>query len=662
MASEFPERAVHTPVRPFPYLVLVAGLLGVAVGIVASCANPVPPSGGPRDQTPPSVVETKPVRDTVNVSTDTEALRIDFSEYIERNTLSGALSVTPKFEQRPSVSWSGRTAEIEFPSGLRDSTTYIFTIDTNLSDARGVSLESPITVAFSTGDRINRGQIEGQVVGGQAGEAKSQVDVYAYALTPDAAGPPQPLPETPAYRTQTGEDGTFDFDYMREGRYYVVALRDNNRNRQPDASEPAAVPPRLALRADSGAAAVPVPWLLASRDTTAPELQQVRAVSRQRLRVSFNEPVQLQARDPVAWAPRDSATGARIDVRGVHVALDRPSAVVVRTAPMAETGYRLSLGRGVVADTVGRPLGPDTARFRAVAREDTTRTRFRRFLPAGLRRDSTGAHPLLPNVQPGIRFNQAPDSAALRSGIRARDTTGAPRDFTLTSKDGTAYRLRFDPPLMPGQFVDVTVTGRVVARPDTTFQWRFRRVTQRALGALEGRVRVADTTRGGTFAQSPSADDTTALRTPTASGPPAADTLAIPARDTTGSRRKRLDSLFYDAPIVVELRVDQSSLPVEPRRVTALPESTFAFDELPDGQYRFRAYLDRNENGQWDRGQIQPYVPAEPIMWLQESVEARPRWTTELPAALRVPVLVPPPRSQARPSDTTRPSSPGDRR
>jgi len=627
------------------------GWLGGLALVLASCANPVAPSGGPRDDTPPTVLGTQPVRDTVNVSTDTEALRIEFSEYIERTTLPDALSVTPTFEQRPSVDWSGRTANIEFPSPLRDSTTYIFTIDANLSDARGVSLNRPLTVAFSTGPRINRGQIEGQVVGARTGTAKPQVDVYAYALTPGATEPPRPLPDRPSYRTQTSEEGTFAFDYMREGQYYVLALRDNNRNRQPDASEPAAVPPRPALRADSGAAPVPVPWLLAARDTTPPQPQQVRAVSRQRIRVNFSEPVRLQRRTAADWAPRDSTTGAQAAVQGVHGALDRPSAVVVRTAPMADRGHRLALGRGVVTDTLGQPLAPDTVRFRAAARDDTTQTRFRRFLPADLARDSTGAHPLLPGVRPAVRFNQAPDSTVLRAGIQARDTTGAPRPFSLLSKDGTAYRLRFDPPLASGEFVEVTVDGEAVARPDTTYRRRFRRVTRRALGALEGRARVADTLRCGAPLARPRRDSVGRSALPV-------DTSSTSLADTTSAAAGRRDSLLPSGPVAVELTAEASSLPVPPRRVTTPPGSTFAFDELPDGQYRFRAYLDRNENGRWDAGRVQPYVPAEPVTWLREPVQARPRWTTELPTPLRILRLVPGPSRSAPDTARAPPAAP----
>jgi len=616
------------------------GLLlgGLLVGL-AACANPRAPSGGPRDQTPPSIVETRPVRDTVNVPTDTRSVTLEFSEYVERNTLPRALSVTPQFDGRLRFSWSGQAVTIELPSALRDSTTYIFSLNTDLSDAHGVSLDRPVTVAFSTGPRINQGRLRGRVAGPRRGEGRAQVDVFAYALEDGESPPPTPLPDRPAYRTQTGEDGRFSFDYLREQDYYVVALRDNNRNRRPDASEPYAVPPRGALPADSDSTEIPVPWLLTQADTTGPQFQQVTPLSRRRLRLSFTEPVRPGSPQTADWALRDSVADTPVAVRSVYRSPRRDDALIVRTAPMDSTRHTLPLSPELVVDTLGQEVRPDTARFRAAARADTMRTRFQTFLPEDLPSDSLGTRSLLPGVRPGVRFNQVPDSSTLRSILAVRDTAGRSREYEVRPGTGPDLRLQLRPPLRPDEIAEVAVTPR--AGPDTTYRRRFRRVANRVLGALEGRAVLTDTTYETGLAVRPRPGPLDSR----------AEGDALRAAPTD---RAESDSLA-SGPIVVEIDATESPIPVEPRRQRVPPGSTFVFETLPEGSFRFRAFQDRNGNGRWDGGRIQPFVPAEPITWSERTTDSRPRWTNVLPAALRVPVLrlvetdtpTPPPDSAA---------------
>ena len=91
----------HIAPRPSPFSPLPSPLplLLALFVLLTACANPVPPSGGPEDTTPPSVVRSRPVSDTVNVPTSTQSLRIEFSEYVERGSLPRAITVTPAFER-----------------------------------------------------------------------------------------------------------------------------------------------------------------------------------------------------------------------------------------------------------------------------------------------------------------------------------------------------------------------------------------------------------------------------------------------------------------------------------------------------------------------------------------------------------------------------------
>lgn len=617
---------------------LVAGLLagGLAL-LLAHCANPVPPSGGPRDRTPPSLRFSAPERDAVNVPTDTRVIRLAFSEYVDRSSLTQSLTVTPALDGRLAFDWSGQEVAIEVPEALRDSTTYIFTFDTSLSDTRGVSLQEPLVLAFSTGPRISEGQLAGRVVAPERGQPEAQVDVYAYALPPNATRPPVPLPERPTYRTQSGDDGTFRFDYLREHAYFVLAVRDVDRDRRVDAQEARAAPPRLRLSARPDAPPLDAPWVLAPLDTTAPRVQRIRSLSSQRLEVRFTEPIRLDTLGLDGWRLRDSLAGTPVAFDALFLPQASGRVLHLQTDAMRpERRHRLRIPAGVVHDSLGQALPDTTVGFRSSEAPDTLRTRFLAFQPPLDAPDSTGAYPLLPGVLPGVRFNQPPDSTRLRRTLRLRDTTGTERAFRPRTDDGITYRLVPNDSLAAGAFVDVAVRQQPLTGRDTVFARRFRRITRRALGDLEGEVRLPDV-------QPPQA---TALPDSVRRDPLQRDSL-------------RVDSVQVDsvqataaAAVVVEAYAVESSLPVGTRRVTTAPGSTFVVRSVPEGSFRFRAFLDEDGDGRWSAGRLVPYVPPEPITWSEEATTSRPRWTNVLPAPLRFPARTL--RAPAVSPDTTR--------
>ncbi|WP_179862257.1 Ig-like domain-containing protein [Longibacter salinarum] len=626
--------------------------------LLIRCANPQAPSGGPRDETPPRVMSSSPARDAVNVST--RSIRIAFSEYVERSTLIRSISVTPAFDRALEYDWDGRAVEITFPSELRDSTTYIVTLDTELTDTRSVALNEPITIAFSTGPRINRGSIAGRVVEPGEGKPQAQMDIYAYAA-PDGT-PPDSLPDRPDYRTQTGDDGSFTLEYLREQPYYVIAIKDNNRNRRPDVLEPFGTPPRPVLPGDVGADPVRVPWIVARLDTIAPELQRVQPRSNRRLTLRFSEPVQPSL-DPSDYPLIDSLRDQEQSIESVY-ARDIPSTEVnlLMTAAMEEGRHRLSIADSVIKDTLGTALPDTTVGFAATTLADTVTTRFLEFLPADATPDSTGAVPLLPPDQPGVQFNQPVGSSRFGTAIAARDTLGQPRTLTATTADGTDYRFTFEPPLSPGTTLEVAVDDGPFAGADTTYTRRFRRVTSKVLGELEGQAITVDTSdappadttaadslAGATDAAADSARVDTVQVDTTVADSVQADTTQTDSLRQPPSEEPKLriryqpvDSSRLAGSVIVELYATSSSIPVDRRTEVVGADTTFVFDMLPEGSYRFRAFLDRNGNGRWDPGRLLPYKPAEPVTWTEQPTESRPRWTTVLPAPLRIPVLARP--------------------
>lgn len=674
-----------------PAVLAILITTALLAAMVSGCANPQAPTGGPQDETPPRVLRSVPAQDEVNV--DTRSIRIEFSEYVERASLVRALSVTPAFDEQVEIDWDGRTVKLTFPEALREETTYIVTLDSELTDTRGVELNEPIQIAFSTGPRINRGRIAGTVVEPETGTPQPKVDIYAYPV-PDGE-PLDSLPDRPAYRTQTGEEGTFSLEYLREQPYYVIALSDANRNRQADVLEPFAAPPRPVLPGRADSEPIRIPWTIARLDTIPPTLRRIQPRSNRRVTLRFSEPVRPSL-DPGDYALQDSVRGTTRPVADVFTTEWPSTEVTLRTIePMLEGRHRLSIGDSVVVDSLGAPIADTTLGFDATTRADTSTTRFARFLPADASPDSTGAVPLLPGTAPGVAFSQPADSSEFGSTIAARDTLGAPRTLTATTRDGTSYTFSFDPSLAAGDFVEISVDASLISSTDSTQSRTFRRVTDRALGELEGQAIAVDTTEldsqpeasrsnnlqtdsvrtdsmeaDSVEADSPQTDslqkasaqvdsavtDTAqqdsirvdSLReTTTRRDTTQADSVAVNPTGTDAAPTLRVtfapvDSSRLSGPVVVEMTPTSSEIYVEPRSQIVGADTTFIFKELPKGSYRFRAFLDRNENGRWDPGQIQPYEAPEPVVWSSSTTNSRPRWTTVLPASLRIPVFARP--------------------
>lgn len=300
----------------------------------AACATPLPPGGGPPDDTPPYIVESIPAAGATNISE--ASLRIVFSEYIDETSFRRALSIIPEPETPPELDWRGSRVDIRLADPLRDSATYVFTLDTNLRDVRGIALAAPVILAFSTGPTLNAGILTGRVVQSHNGAPAPGIDVLAYATSESA--PPDSLPARPAYRTQTDPDGVFRFEYMTERYWFVAALDDANYNARPDPGESFAPPPVPALFADTSRAPLDIPWMLTRIDTVRSDTLRVPAADPE----TEEEPVPLEE------------TG---EIRGV-VVTGEPHPVVVETWPDTLDIQSAPPPHKTVADDTGAFLLP----------------------------------------------------------------------------------------------------------------------------------------------------------------------------------------------------------------------------------------------------------------------------------------------------------------
>lgn len=600
--------------------------------MLAGCATPVPPSGGPADDIPPELVDASPEQGAINV--DAASVTLTFSEYVDQSSFTQSFSISPAFERPVEFDWSRRSVTIRFHEPLRENTTYVLTIDSNLLDLHRVALTSPIVYAFSTGPTISAGALTGRVVAAAEGTPVAGVDVLAYAI-PDSTAPGS-LDQRPAYRTQTNAEGVFSFQYLTEQYYYVPALRDDNRSLSPDPQEPFAAPPAPAFFADTTAAAPAAPWVLARVDTTPPAPIRAQSAARSRHVVRFSEPVRFVERDPAAWTLADSSDGTSAAIEALYLLESEPREVHLITEPLQGRSYRIV--PAALSDTSGNPLARSAVYFHPAADEDTLRIRFMGFLPDDPAPDEAVRLPR--GVEPGVRVNRPLTGDLLRSAFSVSDSAGIERGFVAVTEDGTTYDLLPEPRLQPGERVTVYVDGASYGNPDTTYTRTFSRLSAEETGEIAGVVRMFDPRLVS------EQRDATGGENALESFPDSAD-----ARDPKGQVDGPVVPDVADAPVVpevadaatppliVEAYPVDVSVTVPTYTVTADSSGTFIFPGLPAGTYRVRAFADEDRNGSWSPGSIVPYLPPEGVAWHTEPVRVRSRWETALPDTLRIPIL-----------------------
>ncbi len=194
--------------------------------IFSGCASIGRPGGGPEDKEPPAIIVVDPPPGTTSIDSETD-FEIVFSERIDQNTFKESLFISPKPKKEVKVSYRGDKVKLKFPEDLPENQTVVITIGSGVEDLRRNSMEESVTIAVSTGDRIDQGEITGFVYDGQ-GSSKNMI-VAAWKLQADSL---VDITETiPPFLTQTSNNGGYKIEYLPMGHYRVVTYEDSDRDR-----------------------------------------------------------------------------------------------------------------------------------------------------------------------------------------------------------------------------------------------------------------------------------------------------------------------------------------------------------------------------------------------------------------------------------------------
>ena len=205
--------------------------IAVVAIVLAACASPGMPPGGPVDTEAPQILKIVP--DSGKTGTSPPAVIFRFNEVVSERP-SGASSLQALFiisprDGEPRVDWSRDEISVKPRRNWKRNTAYTITMLPGLSDLRGNTRNTGAVTIFSTGSTIPSGKIAGSLFN------------WAEARTISRSGFVQAWPRgdtTTMYMAAVDSAGAYALDHLPPGQYVVRGLADENNNRGLDRREP----------------------------------------------------------------------------------------------------------------------------------------------------------------------------------------------------------------------------------------------------------------------------------------------------------------------------------------------------------------------------------------------------------------------------------------
>lgn len=187
------------------------------------------PSGGIRDLYPPTL-DTNKLSPAIpaNFSTnfETNQIVLQFNEYFALDKPMKNIIITPIPRQNPSYRIKGKKLIIDLGFDLKDSTTYTINFGDAIKDITEGNVTKNFNYVFSTGNYIDSLSFKGQVQDAFTKSGVENATVMLYEENTDSI----PFKEKPMYFVKTSMTGSFTMEYLKAGKYKVVAILDENNN------------------------------------------------------------------------------------------------------------------------------------------------------------------------------------------------------------------------------------------------------------------------------------------------------------------------------------------------------------------------------------------------------------------------------------------------
>jgi len=208
----------------FKYIIFRLPAVFIFLSLLYACANIGNPNGGPYDEKPPKVINSKPAMNQLNFKG--KSIEVMFDEFISVDNPSENVIVTPPQKQSPIIQAIGKKISVELKDTLKENTTYTIDFTSAIADNNEKNMLENFSFAFSTGDVLDTLQISGYVYDAHDIEPIQKMIVGIHSDLTDTA-----FTKTPFLRTsKTDDKGHFVIHNVSPGSYHIFVLEDKNRN------------------------------------------------------------------------------------------------------------------------------------------------------------------------------------------------------------------------------------------------------------------------------------------------------------------------------------------------------------------------------------------------------------------------------------------------
>ncbi|MEJ5262174.1 MAG: Ig-like domain-containing protein [Ignavibacterium sp.] len=528
-----------------------------------SCANQLPPSGGDVDTTPPEIIYSFPEDGTINFKEN--YFEVEFSEYVDKRSFREAIFISPAIEGEMEVDWTGRTATVSFPKGLKPNLTYVVNIGTDVVDLNNRNrMASAFTLTFSTGNEIDRRKISGKVFNKDADGTL----IFAYMMKDDTSNY---LLSKPDYLSQVGKDGSFVLSGLASSKYRVFAVKDQFKDLifQSD-QDMIGIPYQDIFLAKDDSLFSNLNFFLFKADTIKPRMLEALMTDEKHLIAKFSEEIDSLVITADNFRILDSTSNLISNILYAYKGSGKKEEIVLVPEEKLNPSDQLYLLADKIIDLSNNETDSDKVSILISDRPDTTSLKIIQTEPV------KNSKVDFLNTVIFVFFDDAFVKEKINNAIQFTDSTGNRVPFNIAFPDDATLLIK---PLINlkadfGYLIKLDLNYFEDAngnKTDSVYQIKFSTISGLEFTGVSGKVSSADSN------------------------------LVLVLESNSKPEKK-----FFTKP--------DANL-------------NFSFERIEAGDYTLWAFVDENNDGKYDYGWFNPFRFSERFYLYPEVLNLRPRWS-----------------------------------